>query len=87
MKENSVTIIIPVKNGLPLFRDVLDGIKAQVYDGEVEVLCIDSGSKDGSDALVENYGHRLMRIEPKEFGHGRTRNFAAQQSRSQFRGH
>ena len=84
MIENSVTIVIPVKNGMPMLGEVLDGIDAQDYNHPVEVVGIDSGSSDGSDALIDARGHKLIRIPPAEFGHGRTRNLGVESSRAQY---
>ena len=67
---NSVAVIIPVKNGLPYFKDVCDMLVRQVYDAPVEVICVDSGSKDCSDAIAEAHGFRLVRIASEVFGHG-----------------
>ena len=84
MIENSVSIIIPVKNGMPHLRSVFTAIAMQEYDGPVDVTCIDSGSKDGSLKVITNNGADLIQISPQDFGHGRTRNFAAQKSRAQY---
>lgn len=84
MIPNSATVIVPVKNGLPYFKDVCDALKGQIYDAPVEVICIDSGSKDGSDAIAAAHGFRVVRIQPSEFGHGRTRNHAASLARSEY---
>lgn len=83
-KSNSVSIIIPVKNGLPYFKDVCEAITRQDYDGDVEVLCIDSGSRDGSEKIAVDHGFRLIEIAPSEFGHGRTRNYGASLARSEY---
>lgn len=81
---HSVSIIVPVKNGLPYFAEVCEALKRQDYDGPVEVICIDSGSTDGSDRIAEQHGFRLVRIKPKDFGHGRTRNYGASLSNSTY---
>ncbi|HVQ26328.1 MAG TPA: glycosyltransferase, partial [Planctomycetota bacterium] len=44
----SVSIVIPAKNGRPTIGPCLDAVLAQEYDGEVDVLVIDSGSTDGT---------------------------------------
>lgn len=84
LAPNAVSIIIPIKNGLPYFRDVCTALKTQIYDAPVEVICIDSGSKDGSDQIVLDHGFRLVRIPSVEFGHGRTRNKAASLSGGEY---
>lgn len=81
---NSVSVIVPVKNGMPHFRAVCAALRTQDYDAPFEVICIDSGSKDGSDQLAEDSGFRLVRISSSEFGHGRTRNFGASLSQAEF---
>ena len=80
----SVTIVIPVKNAGAIFHDVCNGIVGQQFDGEFEVLCIDSGSTDGSQDIAERYGFRVIEIPASEFGHGKTRNFGAAQSNSKY---
>ena len=84
MGPNSVSIIIPVKNGLPYFKDVCEALKTHEYDAEVEIICIDSGSTDGSIELAESHGFRVEHIEPKDFGHGKTRNYGVTLTDSEF---
>ena len=73
----SVSVVIPVKDAGPLFERVLDAVRAQ---GEVELLVIDSGSRDGSRDLARSAGAELIEIPAAEFGHGRTRNLGAERS-------
>lgn len=81
---NSVSVIIPLKNGLPHFAEVCAALRAQDYDAPFDVICIDSGSRDGSDRLAEEAGFRLERIASDQFGHGRTRNHAASLSSAEY---
>ena len=48
MSAPSVSIVIPAKNGIDTIAGCLDGVLAQEYDGDVDVLVIDSGSTDGT---------------------------------------
>lgn len=82
--KDSVSIIIPLKNGLPHFRQVCDALQNQEYDAPYEIICIDSGSKDGSDKLATDSGFRLVRISSADFGHGRTRNQGAGLSQAEY---
>ncbi|SDP44904.1 rhamnosyltransferase [Rhodoferax sp. OV413] len=79
------SIIIPTKNaGLPL-KSVLDAVLRQEIDGAFEVLVVDSGSSDGTVELVRQYPQiRLIEIESREFGHGKTRNFAISNTTGEF---
>jgi rhamnosyltransferase len=81
-----VSVIVPVKNGLPQFQRVIDMLKIQSLDQPFEVIVIDSGSSDGSTSIVpaDDPRFRLVEIEPSSFGHGRTRNLGVEQSRGEF---
>jgi rhamnosyltransferase len=68
----SVTVALPVRDGGPILRDVLDALRAQTVGAEL--LVIDSGSTDGSVALARSAGARVIEIPPAEFSHGGTRN-------------
>jgi rhamnosyltransferase len=69
----SVSVAIPVLNGGARFLEVLAVLAAQDGPGHELVVC-DSGSNDGSDRAAEDAGARVVRIDRREFGHGRTRN-------------
>src|SRR3954463_16274304 len=74
----SVSVVIPVKNGGPLLREALGAVRAQ---GDVELLVVDSGSTDGSVETARDSGAEVIEIAADQFGHGRTRNRAAERSR------
>jgi O-antigen biosynthesis protein len=69
--------VIPVKDGEALLERVLAAVRAQ---GDVELLVIDSGSRDHSREIARSAGANLIEIAPEEFGHGRTRNLGAERS-------
>lgn len=72
------SVVIPVKNGGALFRQVLGRVMAQETAWPYECLVIDSGSTDGSLEYARSVpGVRVHQIAPSEFGHGRTRNLGA----------
>jgi rhamnosyltransferase len=82
------SVIIPLKNGGELFKQVLNTVLAQDFDN-FEVILIDSGSKDGSVEFVKamQLSHKnliLKQIDPKEFGHGKTRNYGASIAHGEF---
>jgi O-antigen biosynthesis protein len=74
---SDVSVVIPVKNGGPLLGRALEAARAQ---GDLELIVIDSGSRDGSQEVARAAGATLIEIEPHEFGHGRTRNLGAERS-------
>ena len=69
-----VSIVIPTKNAGPIFDKVLSRVFAQDTQYEYEVICVDSGSKDGTLDTIRKYPCKLYEILPEEFGHGKTRN-------------
>jgi glycosyltransferase involved in cell wall biosynthesis len=73
----TVSAVIPVKDGARHLRELLDGLAREGVD---EVLVIDSGSRDASVAIAREAGARVIEIPPVEFGHGRTRNVGAERA-------
>jgi glycosyltransferase involved in cell wall biosynthesis/GT2 family glycosyltransferase/chemotaxis protein histidine kinase CheA len=73
-QQIKVSVVIPTKNAGPLFRETLDKLIVQEYDGTIELIVIDSGSTDDTVALAGQYGALVTNITPEEFDHGLTRN-------------
>jgi rhamnosyltransferase len=80
----TATIIIPLKNGLPEFQELCRAIETQVYRPAPRVICIDSGSTDGSIACAEAAGFEVIKIPPEDFGHGKTRNMGAALAQTEY---
>ncbi len=74
-----VSMLLVVKNGRADLERSLPIIRAQDYAGDVEIVCVDSGSTDGTVALLRGQGQGVLlrEIPPEDFHHGRTRNLAA----------
>ncbi|MFO0704594.1 MAG: glycosyltransferase family A protein [Candidatus Andersenbacteria bacterium] len=88
-----VSVLLPTKNAGPLFEHVLRALEQQ-RGVNFEVLIVDSGSSDGTverinafaervQKSVQPFDVRLMHIKASEFGHGKTRNYMAQQARGE----
>ncbi len=73
----SASAVIPVRDGGPLLGRVLEAVRDQ---GELELVVVDSGSTDGSLELARSVADVLVEIPHAEFGHGRTRNLAAERT-------
>jgi glycosyltransferase involved in cell wall biosynthesis/GT2 family glycosyltransferase len=73
----TVSVVIPVKDGEERLEEVLAAVRVQ---GDVELIVIDSGSRDRSVEIARAAGAELIEIPPEEFGHGRTRNLGADRS-------
>ncbi len=72
-----ISVVIPTKNSGPRLGTLLDAIRDQEVDDEVEVIVVDSASADGTPQLAIAKGTRVRGIRAEEFNHGRTRNLGA----------
>ncbi len=83
--QPGATVAILTFNGERYLGQILDAVETQLWDRTVEVLVLDSGSTDGTLAIVADHpGVRLHQIPNSEFGHGKTRNLAAQLATGEF---
>ena len=74
----SVSIVIPTYNAEAWLKQSLPHFLEQSYEGDWELLVIDSGSTDGTLRLLEPHQRiRVHAIPNNDFGHGKTRNLAA----------
>ena len=75
-----ISIALLTFNGERYLAEVLRSIFTQRTRLTYEVLAIDSGSTDRTLEILKKHPVRVMQIPNLEFGHGRTRNLAAQNS-------
>ena len=69
------SLVIPTKNGGDLFRQVVDGLRAQTCWKNVEFIVVDSGSTDETVSIARSAGATVHTILPTEFNHGATRDY------------
>ncbi|MBJ7329681.1 MAG: glycosyltransferase [Solirubrobacteraceae bacterium] len=72
-----VSVIVPVRDGERYLSELLEAVAREGVD---EVVVVDSGSQDGSVAIARTAGASIVEIDPADFGHGRTRNLAAERA-------
>jgi rhamnosyltransferase len=76
----SVSIILPTRNNEDHIGALLYSIFSQNYDGEIEVLIMDS-SDDRTPEIAEEFSRKhnvkVMRVEPEDYNYGGTRNLGA----------
>lgn len=76
------TVFIPTFNGEKYLDRLLTAVEQQDFPGTVEILIIDSGSTDATLEIIARHPMvRLVQITQADFGHGKTRNQAAQLAR------
>jgi len=78
-----ITIAIFTYNGEKYIGDILKALKKQKIDKKFEVLIIDSGSTDDTLAIIVKHqkalpSMRLHEISNSDYGHGKTRQLAAE---------
>jgi glycosyltransferase involved in cell wall biosynthesis len=78
---SDVTVAIPVRDGGELFVRTMRALERQTVAHEL--LVCDSGSRDGSLALAQAHGARVLEIEPSAFSHGGTRNLLLREARGE----
>ena len=74
------SVIILTKNAGEGFATLLQRLFSQKFDGDYEIIVIDSGSTDGTPEIAQSFPVKFVRIKPEEFHHGRTRNLGAEQA-------
>ncbi len=78
-----VSVLIPVLNGGEDLARCLAAIDAQHFDGEIEVVIVDSGSRDNSVKRARSTGAKVIEIPSEQFDHGATRNLLAESAAGQ----
>ncbi len=76
----TVSVIIPALNAAPYIRMAIDSVLAQTHP-VLEVIVVDGGSKDGTQALVAAYGEPVRLLDLTVTGRkgiGEGRNFGVE---------
>lgn len=71
-----VSVVVPVHNTEQYLRQCLDSLVSQTLR-EIEIICVDDGSSDGSLAILQDYAaldSRVCIIEQESVGAGPARN-------------
>jgi len=79
-----ISIIILTRNAGDLFKNVMANVYSQDYKGRYEVLVIDSSSEDNTVNIAKKYLAKIITINPKYFGHGKTRNLGAKNAKGKY---
>jgi rhamnosyltransferase len=77
------SVILLTHNSAKTIRGVLDGVIKQKFT-DFEILLIDSSSTDDTISIAEKFPCRIISIKPEDFGHGKTRNYAARLAKGEF---
>ena len=77
-KKIKVSIIIPVYNVEQYLRQCLDSVVSQTYSN-LEIICVNDGTKDNSVAIIKEYAerdNRIVLLNKENSGQAAARNFA-----------
>ena len=75
-----ISIILPIYNTKDYLEKCLDSILTQTYKN-LEILCIDDGSTDGSELILDQYSKkdkRIKAVHKKNGGESSARNIGLQ---------
>lgn len=84
--ETKITVIIPVYNAEQYLKECLDSVLRQSL-AEIEVLCIDDGSSDGSAGILKEYADtdkRVCFLHQKNMGVAASRNRGIQTAKGKY---
>lgn len=76
-----ISVVIPTYNAGTSLPDLLRSIERQKV--LKEVIIVDSSSPDDTINVARSFGANVFSISKEEFGHGKTRNLAASNSRGE----
>jgi rhamnosyltransferase len=79
----TISVAIPVRNGGATFGPLLDAIRAQRVDREIEIVVADNASTDGTREEAERRGAVILDVPLGEFSHGGTRDLLMRHSRGE----
>jgi rhamnosyltransferase len=74
VSEPEVSVLLLTRNAMPGLPGLLDRLATQKIGARVEIVAVDSGSRDGTAELLAARVDRLLSIPPERFRHGLTRN-------------
>ena len=76
------SLVIPTKDGGPLFKRVIAGLQAQTKWKDVEFIIVDSQSSDDTVEIARAAGAKVFEIPASQFNHGATRDYAISRASS-----
>lgn len=86
METPKVSVILPVYNVKQYLRQCMDSICGQTLK-EIEILCVDDGSTDGSSEILHEYAAKDSRVRiltQKNQGAGAARNYGLREARGEY---
>jgi glycosyltransferase involved in cell wall biosynthesis len=79
-----ISVIIPVWNAAATVGAAIDSVLAQQFDGATELIVVDDGSRDGTQAVLDGYGDRVRVIRQPNRGAAAARNAGARVAHGEY---
>lgn len=73
-----VSLLMPVMDAAQALRRTLPVVMGQRVDAELQIVAVDSASRDDTVDVLQEFGAKVLAIDPAEFDHGLTRNLLAE---------
>ena len=86
MNKPKVSVIIPVYNSREYIGHCLESLLHQTLR-DIEIICVDDGSTDGSGDILEEYSRkdsRVIVLHQENAGAGAARNYGLRESRGKY---
>ena len=83
-----VSVIVPVYNVEPYLRECMDSIVRQTLK-EIEIICINDGSTDGSLEILKEYADRddrIILVDKENGGYGLAMNIGLDRASGEYIG-
>ena len=80
LRKMDISIVVLTKNAGDGFGTLLQRLFSQKFNGDYEVIVIDSGSTDNTVVVAQGFPVKMTRIRAEEFHFSKTRNLAAELS-------
>ena len=77
----NVTVVIRALNEAEFLPECLSSVLDQDYDGEIEIVLVDSGSTDRTIEIAESYNCKIVHIKKSDFSFGRSLNMGCSSAR------
>ncbi len=87
-KAPRVTVLVPVYNTEKYLTQCMQSLCNQILD-DMEILCLNDGSTDGSLDILENFAkkdHRIRIINKENTGYGDTMNLGIKEAKGEYLG-
>lgn len=75
--RHRVSVLMPLMDAGADLREILPLLLGQSASAELEVVAVDSASRDDTVEQLAAFGATVIAIDPSQFDHGLTRNLAA----------